>query len=100
METVYNVNLKWWFNDIDNDTWELEWWPFIFTIEYKKYGIKQYVVYLSSPFFNADDNAIYFNYLTDEFGWHESLEKAQRAVETFLSNELKIDFDFLDCNHI
>ena len=51
-------------------------------------------------FFNADDNAIYFNYLTDEFGWHESADKAKRAVETFLSNELKIDFDFLDCNHI
>lgn len=99
MKTIYETKLKWshltpW------DGRELERWPLIFTVLLNKYGIKQRQVFISSPFFNADDNAIYFNYLTDEFNWHESAEKAKRAVETFLSNELKIDFDFLDCNHI
>lgn len=99
MKTIYGTRLKW-FHDITWNEWELEYWPLIFTVMYKEYGVKQREVFLSSPFFNADDNAIYFNYLTDEFGWHESADKAKRAVETFLSNELKIDFDFLDCNHI
>ncbi len=99
MKTTYWTKLKW-LHDINWKEWELEFWPLIFTVRYKEYGVNQREVFLSSPFFNADDNAIYFNYLTDEFGWHETLEKAKRAVETFLSNELKIDFDFLDCNHI
>ena len=99
MKTTYGTKLKWRFEDVDEGTYELNRWPFTFTIFKPDYWIQQYEVYVSSEYLLTEETPRLY-YLTDEFGWYESLEKAKRAVETFLSNELKIDFDFLDCNHI
>lgn len=65
-----------------------------YTVYWQEYGVKMYVVevewdYLYSP------KGICLEYLADEFGWYgvESMDKAKRAVESYLTNVLHYDFN-------
>ena len=94
MTTTYWISLKW----KDDKDWKhsslcIEWMEF--SIDRQEYWVKQFVVFILSPYFEAaDDRAIVLYYHTDECGWHETLEKAKRAVESFLANILHYDFNY------
>lgn len=36
---------------------------------------------------------MFLDYWVDDFGWHETADKAKRAVETYISNVLHLNFD-------
>lgn len=53
-----------------------------------------YVVEIEWHYFN-NACGIYLTYMADEFGWYgtESMDKAKRAVESYLTNVLHYDFN-------
>ena len=83
-----------WTHNLKGDEWQLEYWPFIFDVEFSEYWIKQWQVFISSKYFDSGENVIYLNYMADEFGWYEKAEWAIEAVECFIINELN-NKDFL-----
>lgn len=65
-----------------------------YTVYWQEYWTNMYVVEIEWEYFN-NACGIYLTYLADEFGWYgtESMDKAKYAVESYLTDILRYNFD-------
>ena len=91
--TTYWISLVW----EDTKDWKHSTLPIEgmeFSIDRQEFWVQQFMVFIYSPHFEAaNDSPIYLCYGADEFGWYETLDKAKRAVESYLTNVLHYDFN-------
>lgn len=90
--TTYWISLNWQDKNEHKSSLEYNW--IIYTVYWQGYWTNMYVVEIEWQYFN-NACGIYLTYMADEFGWYgvESMDKAKRAVESYLTNVLHYDFN-------
>lgn len=85
METAFWFNKNWKDKNWKHSSLNMNW--IVFSIDWQKYWVQQFLVFVDFPY--IDGNWLMtLDYMTDEFGWHETMAKAKWAVETYIANVL------------